>query len=283
MRVLVTGANGYLGPHVVESLTQKGHNVIALVRDSSQLENTDQIQFVQADILETSFSLADLIHEPIDAMVHLAWRNGFIHDDPSHFEELSGHYSFLLTAAKMGIEKITVLGSMHEVGYWEGPINSETPTNPISMYGIAKDALRRALERSLPEKTSLRWIRSFYITGDDRRSHSIFTKILEASQKGESLFPFNSGTSLYDFIDVSDLANQISLVTTAQNVPPLINCCSGKPESLGSRVERFIYENALKITLDYGVFPERPYDSPGIWGDASEINKLIAASGLQGK
>lgn len=283
MKVLVTGAGGYLGPHVVEALTLSGHDVIAISRKWENQVPIPNVQFVDADVLDPHFSFKNISNETPDALIHLAWRNGFVHDNPSHIEELSAHFAFLMAAAEVGIPKISVLGTMHEVGYWEGAITSDTPTNPISMYGIAKDSLRRSLLRALPQETSLRWIRSYYITGDDRRSHSIFTKLLEAADAGKTDFPFTSGTNLYDFIDVDELAKQISVVSTSENVPQVINCCSGIPESLGSRVERFILEEELGLNLEYGAFPDRTYDSPGVWGDSSEIEVLMSQSSVQVK
>ena len=62
-------------------------------------------------------------------------------------------------------------------------------------------------------------------------------------------------------------------------VTGVINCCTGAPESLADRVEGFIRENGLSIALDYGAFPDRPYDSPGVWGDATEIRAVLASGG----
>ena len=45
--------------------------------------------------------------------------------------------------------------------------------------------------------------------------------------------------------------------------------------TLAERVERYIKENDLNIKLDYGAFPDRPYDSPGVWGDASKIKQIL--------
>lgn len=55
----------------------------------------------------------------------------------------------------------------------------------------------------------------------------------------------------------------------------IINCCSGQPMSLGDKVEQFIQEHGFKIKLDYGAFPDRPYDSPAVWGDAEKIHKIM--------
>ncbi len=59
-----------------------------------------------------------------------------------------------------------------------------------------------------------------------------------------------------------------------KEITGVINICSGQPESLSSRVERFIDENNLNITLQYGAFPDRPYDSKAIWG-AIKITEIL--------
>ncbi|MFZ8518396.1 NAD(P)-dependent oxidoreductase, partial [Staphylococcus aureus] len=76
-------------------------------------------------------------------------------------------------------------------------------------------------------------------------------------------FPFTTGKTLYDFIQVSDLGRQIAVAATESGVSGVINVCTGEPQSLASRVEQFISENGLDIRLKYGAFPDRPYDSPG--------------------
>ena len=55
----------------------------------------------------------------------------------------------------------------------------------------------------------------------------------------------------------------------------IINCCSGKPISLAQKVESFIKEHGYKIKLEYGAYPDRPYDSPAVWGDNTKINKIL--------
>ena len=58
-------------------------------------------------------------------------------------------------------------------------------------------------------------------------------------------------------------------------VDGIINCCSGHPQALGEVVEKFIADNRLGLKLEYGAFPDRPYDSPGVWGDASKIRTIL--------
>jgi dTDP-6-deoxy-L-talose 4-dehydrogenase (NAD+) len=121
---------------------------------------------------------------------------------------LPAHFTFLKNLLNAGLKQLAVMGSMHEVGYYEGEIREDTPTNPRSMYGIAKNALsgyhdtrgRRNTERH-PSGFAV-----FYIYGDDRSNHSVFTKIIEAESKKQKTFPFNSGINQFDFIPVEELA-----------------------------------------------------------------------------
>ena len=60
-----------------------------------------------------------------------------------------------------------------------------------------------------------------------------------------------------------------------QEMTGIINCCSGTAISLKEKVENFLKENNLKIKLEYGVFPDREYDSPEIWGNNDKIKKIL--------
>ena len=44
---------------------------------------------------------------------------------------------------------------------------------------------------------------------------------------------------------------------------------------MADKVEEFITEHGLKIRPEFGAFPDRPYDSPAVWGDATKINKIM--------
>jgi len=273
MKILVTGAGGYIGRHVVKNLIDLGIDVIALDFNLANID--DRADKRSIDIFKEKGSIFEKVGKP-DVMIHLAWKDGFMHNSSAHMDFLSRHYDFIMSMVNAGLKQVIVMGSMHEVGYFEGKISEDTPTNPRSLYGISKDSLRRALTLTLENtETVLQWVRAFYILGDDANNSSIFTKLIDAEKKGKEKFPFTTGLNQYDFIDVDALAFQISKIAMQTSVDGVINCCSGKPQRLKDVVEDFIKSNGYKIKLDYGVFPDRPYDSPFIYGDAKKINEII--------
>lgn len=273
--ILVTGSCGYIGSHVVRRLCEEHVDVIAL--DVMPEPADFPCRYVSADILDSSLDLASVLPEVPEACLHLAWRNGFDHTAESHFLDLSSHYRFLMSLVSAGISRIAVMGTMHEVGYWEGAVTDDTPCNPLSPYGIAKDSLRRVLSlRASRGDFELQWLRAFYIYGDDERSQSIFGKLLRADREGQKLFPFTSGKNRFDFIEVRELARLIAAAVTQSSVDGIINICTGVPQSLAEKVEGYISEHNLGIELDYGAYPDRPYDSPGIWGDPTKIRRILS-------
>lgn len=272
-RILVTGAGGYIGRYVVKALLNHGATVIAA--DLYTKEIDDRAEKVTTNIFSGSESLYKDLKEP-EICLHLAWKDGFVHNSDSHMEMLSYHYHFIKHMIEHGVKQLAIMGTMHEIGYYEGAINENTPCNPSSMYGIAKDALRRSLFTRLEGKDIiLQWLRAYYIYGDDKKNHSIFAKLIQAEEDGKTTFPFTTGKNKYDFITVEQLAEQIAACVLQTEITGIINCCSGQPISLANQVESFLQKNGFKIHLEYGAFPDRVYDSPAIWGDNTKIKAIM--------
>lgn len=278
MNILVTGAAGYIGRHVVRELVGQGHAVTAC--DITFKGVDERARFCETQIFSRKDDIFEKTGRP-ELLIHLAWKNGFVHNSPAHMENLSDHIIFLRNMAAAGCKKIAVMGSMHEVGYYEGAIDENTPCAPLSQYGIAKNALRQSMLLASRELDfSLYWLRAYYIYGDDAHGSSIFAKITQAAADGKKEFPFTSGQNKYDFISVRKLARLIAAASTQEEITGIINVCSGKPVSLAEQVEQYIQKNGFDIKLQYGAFPDRPYDSPAVWGNSEKIERIMAGGAL---
>lgn len=272
MKILVTGANGYLGQGIVRHILDCGHQVVATDMLVDHVD--DRAEKIACDL----FSVSDpynFFGQP-DTLLHLAWRDGFVHYSDAHIDDLPKHYAFMKVIAESEIKMIVAMGSMHEIGFFEGNIKEETPCNPITPYGISKNGLRQLTEMLCKQKgKKFQWLRGYYIVGNSQYGSSIFSKITAAEAEGKAEFPFTKGQNQFDFIDYEDFCEQAARAVGQDEVLGVINICSGHPEKLADRVERFIKDNKYKIKLMYGAFPDRPYDSKAVWGDSRKIEGIL--------
>ena len=269
MKILVTGANGYLGQGIVKALLDDGVDVIATGRRTDRID--ERAQIMECDLFSVKDPY-DYFGCP-DVLLHLAWRDGFVHYSDAHIQDLPSHYSFLKAFAKSEVKKIAVMGSMHEIGFYEGSIKEDTPCHPITPYGISKNALRDLTKMLCKQENKhFQWFRGYYIVGNSQYGSSIFSKITAAEAEGKAEFPFTMGQNQFDFIDYDNFCKQVA---TQEEVQGIINICSGHPEKLADRVERFIKDNGYGIKLKYGAFPDRPYDSKAVWGDSYKIDQIM--------
>lgn len=272
MKILVTGANGYLGQGIVKHILDCGNEVVATDFNVKCID-------ARADRMECNlFSIEDPYNyfgQP-DVLLHLAWRDGFVHHSDAHIDDLPKHYCFFKKMVKSKIKTVVAMGSMHEIGFYEGMIKEDTPCNPTTPYGIAKNGLRQLVDMLCKQNgKNYIWLRGYYIVGNSQYGNSVFSKIAMAEAEGKTEFPFTLGQNQYDFIDYDDFCEQVARAVSQDEVLGVINICSGHPEKLADRVERFINDNGFTIKLKYGAFPNRIYDSKAIWGDNEKIKQIL--------
>lgn len=271
MKILVTGSSGYLGKGVVKRLLDNGIEVIATDFNDKYIDKRATIKCGDIFSLEDPYSY---FGKP-DVLLHMAWRDGFVHDSLNHINDLPKHMMFISKMIQAGIKQVAVMGSMHEVGFYEGSISEDTACNPQSLYGISKNALRRIVELECKKNNTIfQWLRGYYIVGNTEDGSSIFSKIVQAAHSGKKTFPFTMGLNQFDFLNYDQFCVEVADCVEQNEITGVINICSGRPEKLADRVERFIKENEFDITLEYGVFPDRPYDSKAIWGDDFKIKMI---------
>lgn len=273
MKILVTGANGFLGRGIVDEIIKTGHTVVAAGFETNKV-SSDAIR-INGDMFEVADPY-EYYGQP-DVLLHLAYKDGFVLNSEAHMQNLVKHTTFIDKMVSAGIKQVAVMGTMHEIGFFEGSVDENTPTHPMNFYGIAKNAIRDYT--SLVTKNNdviMQWLRAFYIVDGTAYGNSIFSKLFAAAERGDKTFPFTTGKSQYDFLDYGDFSRYVAAAVTQTEVQGIINISSGEPERLSDRVERFISDNHLNIKLDYGAFPDRPFDSKAIWGDNTKIQKILS-------
>ena len=222
MKILVTGANGYLGQGIVSMLIGNGHRVVATDFTSRWIDKHAEILEIDLFSIDNPF---EYFGSP-DVVLHLAWQDGFVHNSFSHIDNIPAHCKFIKKVVDGGAKHIAVMGSMHEVGFFEGSVDENTPCLPMSCYGIAKNALRQYVELlASNHQFTYQWLRSYYIVGRSEYGNSIFSKITAAVNSGKTEFPFTMGINQFDFIDYDDFCYQVMATICQSEVKGIINIC----------------------------------------------------------
>lgn len=274
-KILITGANGYIGTHLVKECLDAGYDVIATDINSCNID--PRVVYIKYDIKKINFSinLYELFQKP-NICIHLAWSDNFNHNSINHINNLPFHFQFLTTLIDQGVAHLTVAGSFREYGNIEGCAYEEIITIPNNFYSLAKIALKDALNIYLKDKnTCFQWLRLFTVYGNDHQNNSLFSKILKWEEEGRKTFPFTDGSEAYDYIHIDDLTKQIMTIIFQKNIQGIINCCSGYPIKIKTKVEEFLNMHQLQIKPKYGAFSKRPYDSNTIFGDNTKIKQIM--------
>jgi dTDP-6-deoxy-L-talose 4-dehydrogenase (NAD+) len=280
--VLVTGATGFVGQHLVRCLIGRGHQVLAVARDEEKARKLDwypAVQFEARDIFAGSVAgLAD----GIDAVAHLAWPGLPNYAARFHFEEnLPRDYAFLKRLVETGVRQVLVTGTCLEYGARaSGCLSEGTVTAPDVPYALAKDTLHRFLQflkQELP--FILQWARLFYMHGVGQNPNSLLSLLDTALREGRATFEMSQGEQLRDYLPVTSVAELLASVLEHPEVDGPINICSGVPISVRRLVEKHLAERQASIELKLGVYPYPSYEPLAFWGASEKLERL---RGLEG-
>jgi nucleoside-diphosphate-sugar epimerase len=277
-KVLVTGATGFIGQHVVRELLRQGYTVVATSIHADRAVSCDWY----ADVTYIPFDFAQFdpgvnyraFFDHPDALIHLAWEGLPQYTAPFHIDSnLPRHLTLLTNLIEQGVRDITVTGTCFEYGITEGCLSEDLVPAPANAYAIAKDRLRQALELLLPGQ--LRWARLFYMYGRGQHPNSLFSQLETALAAGASVFPMSGGQQERDYLPVERVAAFIVAIAAQQTVTGIINVCSGEPITVQAMVERYLAETNRAITLQLGVYPYSPLEPMRFWGNPAKLQRVL--------
>jgi len=279
MKVLVTGATGFIGRHLIPELLQAEHAVTVIIRDVERVKQflwSEHVGLIVADIHKLEDCWLRQIGEQ-DALMHLAWPDLPNYQELVHVEKnLPADYAFLKKIVEQGVEQILVTGTCFEYGNQSGVLNENSPTMPNNPYALAKDSLRKylqALQQDYP--FVLQWARLFYMYGEGQNSNSLLAQLNDAISSEKSIFNMSGGEQLRDYLPVDIVAKYLLGLVECQDCNGVVNVCSGQPISVRRLVERYLEQRNVKIILNLGYYPYADYEPMAFWGDQQKLQNLL--------
>jgi nucleoside-diphosphate-sugar epimerase len=279
MKILVTGATGFVGQHVINELLKYDHRIIAAVRNKKSVRNIpDTIKIIELDLdkLEVTKNYFSEFRNP-DLLIHLAWQGLPNYKASFHVEKnLPAHSAFLKNMVENGLQNLVVTGTCFEYGIKDGCLSEDMESDPQNSYAIAKDQLRKFLEDLQHENHfTLKWIRLFYMYGKGQNPNSLLSQLESALQRGETNFNMSGGEQLRDYLSIETVAEYILKIALQNKINGILNCCSGVPVKVKTFVENYLEKNNKKINLNLGYYPYPDYEAMAFWGDDKKLKRII--------
>lgn len=234
MRVLLTGASGFIGSHVLRALQQHGIEAVAVGRSQPYAS----VEFIDADLLSIS-DFTPLLHQArATHLLHLAWyaEHGKYWTSPLNLRWAEATTRLVKTFCIAGGQHVVIAGTCAEYDWTYGYCREETtPLNPATLYGAAKDATRRlSMAVCAQYQVPCAWGRVFLPFGHRESSNRLIPSLVEVF-RGERA-PFGVNANAYrDFLHASDVAEGFIRLLNAE-ASGAYNVCSGESSRLADVV-----------------------------------------------
>jgi dTDP-6-deoxy-L-talose 4-dehydrogenase (NAD+) len=281
VKVLVTGATGFVGRHLVAALLERGCEIRAVARNAETARSMpwiDDVEFVSADIHAADLNVVALT-EGIDALVHLAWPGLPNYRALFHFEHnLMADYRFIKSAVEAGVQQVLVAGTCFEYGMQSGPLSESTEPRPSNPYGLAKHTLHLFLQNLQQERPfTLQWARLFYLHGAGQNPNSLLAALDRAIDSGEPTFNMSAGEQLRDFLAIETAASHLAAILHQRDFAGVVNCASGQPVSVRALVEQRLRERGAALDLNLGHYPYPTHEPMAFWAVVERLQQLLEA------
>jgi nucleoside-diphosphate-sugar epimerase len=233
-RVLVTGARGFIGRHVLPRLLSAGVSDLHATTSNPAAPPGPGVEWHQVDLLDVDASVALVRRVRPTHLLHLAWITTpdryWTSDENERWFQASG--SLLDAFLKAGGTRVVVAGTCAEYDWLStGGVCDEvlTPLRPGSQYGRAKDRLRSTLQSLVRDSfCSWAWGRLFWLYGPGEAPHRLVASIARTVLSGE-VARCHSGSQLRDFLYVENAAEVLVHLLQTNAAVGAFNIGSGVP------------------------------------------------------
>lgn len=287
-RVLVTGANGFLGSHIVERMVKQNADLSIIVRESSDLWRIEEfikyINIFNGDLRDRSRLVESIKKIEPEIIFHMAAygvdsRQNDIFDAVN--TNLVGTVNILSAIGKIGCEKFINTGTSMQYGNKEGMIDENMSYSPNNIYGSTKAAATiMAHQLAGDMDINIATIIPFGVFGEKEGGHKFFPHVILSILKNKEV-PLTSCDQYRDYCYVENIIDGFLMAAEAQHVKnDIYNIGNGMNKQLKHYVNLIEKEIGVDAKINYGTLEHRKND---LWNPLPNVDKIINTLGWQPK
>jgi len=232
MRILVTGATGFIGSAFTQRALAHGHEVGGMMLPTehppAHVPISNQLRWIKGTLADLPWPEIEAFRP--DACVHFAWiaTPGVYLESPENEQHLAWSLQLARRLKGIGLRQFIGVGTCIEYKITDAPLNeTTTPVDPTTLYSRCKNALRETLEaEARQDGTHFCWGRVFYPYGVGEHPARLCSSLVQKFRRGEKLL-LKTPQSTKDYIYIDDLAAAI-LLTVEKRFCGTINWGTGE-------------------------------------------------------
>lgn len=281
MRVLLTGAAGFIGSHVARLALAEGHEVTALVRPSSNLRRLDSVRarlkLLEGDLQEAADVEASLRAAIPEVCLHLAW-----YAEPSgkrlwareNLDCLKGSLVLLRGLRDVGCPRLVIAGTSEEYDSSTGRVSETSPIRPANLYSATKHSLFLTATHVDANGWSVAAARIFSVYGPWEDPRRLVPFVISKLLAGE-VCELTRGEQIHDYSHVEDIASALWAIAKSTVVGP-VNVGSSRPTSVAFVAERLGELLGRPELLRFGDHPSPPGDPRFLVANTDRLRNEVA-------
>jgi nucleoside-diphosphate-sugar epimerase len=278
VKVVVTGASGFIGKPIVNKLLMMGCEVLAIGREMPAQQKLNSLHWLKANFSSPKTYQTEINAFKPEALIHLAWQDIPDYSLEKSILNLNQSLSFISFITKIkSCKKILISGSCWEYGKMYGECLNTDIVNPMNFFSISKHSLHLLTEIIAKQKSiKLGWFRLFFVYGPEQRSGSLIPSILNNLKKGQ-LPNIRTPINANDFVYVDDVANAFAKAVSTNFPSGIYNLGSGRSTTVLEvcRIAEKIVLGAESLTAQLESKTESSRCEVNFWADVKSSKEIL--------
>jgi nucleoside-diphosphate-sugar epimerase len=271
MKILVTGSSGFIGRQVVGQLIRRQVDVIGCSRSPTHVRGAHHVA-VDLTIPGAAKALVENVRPT--HLLHLAWNAapGIFWNAGDNLDWCAASLELVRAFYAADGQRAVLAGSCAEYDWTCDALLDEyrSPTNPATLYGVTKDALRRMVLNYAHQHThAIAWGRIFWLYGPGETSGRLVSDVAGALCKGETP-AVSEGAQKRDFLHVADVASAF-VAALFSDYRGIFNVCSGSAVPVRDVVQCLADAMGKQNSVRFGARRSNPAEPPVLYGSVDRL------------